>query len=128
MTGNWKSTITRRPFLAGFLAAFGVGIVGGGIYEFPKLFKKHYPPTPYDDLLALLPDRDAAVRLGKADAAVSSATSTQALAAHLRAEFGPRPLLEILEADLRSNRLVELKGWVLPESLVSLCTLAAKAT
>lgn len=128
MSENWKSAIGRRPFLAGFLAAFGVGIVGGGIYEFPKLFKKRYPPTPFDDLLVLLPDREAAIRLGKVSASALAPRNTEAMAAQLRSELGSRSLCEVLEGDLQANRLVELKGWLLPESLVSLCVLAAKAT
>src|SRR4051812_5941261 len=53
----------RRTFLGGTVAA--IVVVTGGLYRFTNLFVKHYPPTPYDDVLALLPDREHAAVLGR---------------------------------------------------------------
>ena len=70
----------RRDFIAG-VAAAGVALAAG-LYRFTGLFVKHYPPTPYDDLLAQLTDREQAAKLG-AKAAIASDAQSQA--ARLRA-------------------------------------------
>ena len=58
-----KDLFTRRNVLIG---AGGAVVVAGAVFEGRHLLRKHYKPTPYDDLLALLDDRDAAARTGKA--------------------------------------------------------------
>jgi hypothetical protein len=40
--------------------------------------------------------------------------------------MAPRPLAAVLAADLAEDRVVEIKGWVLPETLTLLCGLSAK--
>src|SRR6185503_9370778 len=52
----------RRSLIAGVTAAGAA--LAAGLYRFTDLFVKHYPPTPYDDVLAALVDREEAVRLG----------------------------------------------------------------
>jgi len=111
----------RREFIAG-VAAAGVALVAG-LYRFTDLFVKHYPPTPYDDLLGQLTDREQAAKLG-AKAAIASDALSQA--ARLRASLRGRDLVTAANADIAAGRLVEVDGWLLPQTLAQLCALAAK--
>jgi hypothetical protein len=43
----------------------------------------------------------------------------------LRQRFEQRDLAEVLDADIREGRIAEIGGWLLPDSLAQLCTLAA---
>ena len=52
----------RRNLMAAVVAA-GVAATAG-LYRFTDLFVKHYAPTPYDDLLVRLTDREQAAKLG----------------------------------------------------------------
>ncbi|HWA68716.1 MAG TPA: hypothetical protein VG821_02645 [Rhizomicrobium sp.] len=110
----------RRSLLAGVAAAGAA--VAAGLYRFTDLIVKHYPPTPYDDVLARLVDREEAARLG---AHVTDAGAPRLLAARLRKTLagGLRPALE---AETRAGRLVEVDGWLLPQSLALLAALAAR--
>ena len=59
--------------------------MAAGLYRFTDLFVKHYAPTPYDDLLAQLADREQAAKLG---AQLTGAFDVpRSLAAQLRAGF-----------------------------------------
>ena len=73
----------RRRTVIASVAAAGAAVTAG-LYRFTDLFVKHYPPTPYDDVLSRLSDRDPAIRFG---AAVRGAPDAPALAARLRAEL-----------------------------------------
>ncbi|MGH6888166.1 MAG: hypothetical protein ACREHF_03050 [Rhizomicrobium sp.] len=118
--------IARRPLLKGLLAAAGLFAAAAVAFEVPRLLAHHYPPTPFDDLFALLPDRDIAARVGAA-AVVNPHTPSAALARTLRERIGGHSLGTILDADLAEARLSEVRGWVLPETLVQLCVLVARA-
>ena len=111
----------RRDFIAG-VAAAGVVLVAG-LYRFTGLFAKHYPPTPYDDLLAQLTDREQASKLGAKTPLTSDA---QNQAARLRASLQGRDLATAANADIAAGRLVEVDGWLVPQTLAELCALAAK--
>lgn len=111
----------RRNLIAG-LGAAGAA-VAAGLYRFTDLFVKHYAATPYDDVLAMLADREQAARIG---AFVSAAPEPQALAARLRALLKQDGLTGAVKADLAADRLVEVDGWLLPQSLALLSALAAK--
>jgi hypothetical protein len=97
--------------------------VTAGFYRFTDLFVKHYPPTPYDDVLTALVDRGQAVKLG---ALVRDAPAPEALAARLRGLLKPNGLAGAARSDIAAGRLVELDGWVVPESVALLSALAAK--
>jgi hypothetical protein len=112
----------RRTLIAGVAAAGAA--VAAGLYRFTDLFVKHYPPTPYDDVLAALVDREEAARLG---ALVGNAPAPAALAARLRTILKPNGLLGAVESDIAAGRLTEVEGWVVPESVALLSALAAKA-
>ncbi|HEY4077257.1 MAG TPA: hypothetical protein VGM26_10050 [Rhizomicrobium sp.] len=111
----------RRAVIAGVAAAGAA--VAAGVYRFTDFFVKHYPPTPYDDMLAQLVDRERASKLGTAAALPADANT---LAGRLRAMLGSGSIAAAAEADVAANRVSEIDGWVLPESLVLLSALAAK--
>jgi hypothetical protein len=112
---------SRRTLIA-TVAAAGAA-VAAGVYRFTDLFVKHYPPTPYDDVLAALVDREQAARLGTL---VTGAPAPKTLAARLRTILKPS-LAAAAKADIAAGRMIEVDGWVLPESVALLSALAAKA-
>jgi hypothetical protein len=109
----------RRALLAGVAAAGGAA----GLYRFTDLFVKHYPPTPYDDVLAALADREQAAKLG---ALVPGTPDANALAAKLRVSLKPGGLGAAARADAGAGRVIEVDGWVVPQSVALLSALAAK--
>jgi hypothetical protein len=122
-----KMPLGRRTFLAGFIGA--LALAGAAVWEAPrvflKLFARRYPPSPFDDLLALLPDRENAVRLGAALDSGRRKIDPRSTAARLRGKIGNHSLALVIAGDLAENRLVEAQGWLIPESLAELCALAA---
>ena len=112
----------RRSLIAGVAAAGAA--VAAGLYRFTDLFVKHYAPTPYDDVLAALVDREQAVRFG---ALVGSAPDAKSLAAKLRLVLKSAGLNAAAKADAMTGRIMEVDGWVVPESVALLSALAAKA-
>ncbi|HUE65471.1 MAG TPA: hypothetical protein VMO78_13945 [Rhizomicrobium sp.] len=111
----------RRSLIAGVTAAGAV--LAAGLYRFTNLFVRHYPPTPYDDLLGLLTDRDHAARLG---ARVGGALDAASQAARLRTALQGRSLADAASADMEAGRMVEVDGWILPQTVAWLSALAAK--
>ena len=111
----------RRGIVLG-VAAAGAALAAG-LYRFTELFVRHYPPTPYDDLLQLLTDRDQAARLG---ARATGGFDAQSQATQLRAALKGRSLRQAVQDDIAAGRMVELEGWVLPETVAWLSVLAAK--
>jgi hypothetical protein len=112
----------KRRSLIGGVAAAGA-VLAAGLYRFTDLFVKHYPPTPYDDLLGQLIDREQAARLG---AKVSGGFDVQSQATRLRAALQGQNLAAVTNADIAAGRMVEVEGWVLPQTIVGLSVLAAK--
>jgi hypothetical protein len=111
----------RRTVIAG-VAAVGAA-AAAGVYRFTDLLVKHYPPTPYDDLLVQLVDRQQASRLG---AKLSGAPDAGALAAQLRAGLKPDSLTATAEAEAAAGRVMEVDGWVVPQTVALLSALASK--
>ncbi|MDB5735105.1 MAG: hypothetical protein JWP16_2577 [Alphaproteobacteria bacterium] len=105
----------------------GVAAVGAaaaaGLYRFTDLFRRHYAPTPYDDLLGQLVDREQAARLG---AKVAGGANAGALAARLRAAL-TGGLTAAAIADAGAGRVQDVDGWLLPDSVALLSALAARA-
>lgn len=112
----------KRRTLIGGMAAAGVA-AAAGLYRFTDIFVKHYPPTPYDDLLVQLVDRQEAARLG---AHVADAPDAAHLAAQLRAGPKPDSLGATVQADVAAGRTTEVDGWVVPRTLALLSALASK--
>jgi hypothetical protein len=117
-------TFTRRDMVVagGSLAA----VAGGGV-ALRSLLRRRFAPTPYDDLLALLSDRDAAAQIGEPVLAQVDDFEPVKLAARLRQHVGGHALAAVLGEDAAAGRLIEGGGWVLPETLGLICALAAKA-
>jgi hypothetical protein len=111
----------RRDVAAAVVAAGAAATMG--LYHFTDLFVKHYAPTPYDDLLVRLTDREEAAKLG---AKVPGPFDLTTQTARLRAGFKGRDLAAAVNADLAAGHMVEVAGWVLPETVVLLSALAAK--
>jgi hypothetical protein len=111
----------RRGLIAG-VAVAGAAVVAG-LYRFTDLFVKHYAPTQYDDVLVALVDREQAARFG---ASVSGTLDANGLAARLRPMLKSGGLGEVAKADIAADRLVEVGGWVVPESVALLSALAGK--
>ena len=112
----------RRAFIAG-LAAAGAA-VAAGLYRFTDLFAKHYPPTPYDDVLARVVDREHAAQLGRR---VTGAFDVPREAAMLRAQLSGSTLQSAAEGDVATGRLMEVDGWLVPAIVTRISALAAKA-
>ena len=106
--------------LAGVAAAGAA--VAAGLYRFTDLFVKHYPPTPYDDVLAALTDREQAARFG---ASVMRTADAKSLAEKLRPALQSGGLDTAVKADIAAGRLTEVGGWVVPQSVAQISALAA---
>jgi hypothetical protein len=107
------------------MGAGGLFAVAAG-YEGWRLLGKRYPPTPYDDLLYQLPDREAARELGRAFLSQHSSFTLPHAASALRKRIGSNPLAAVLASEIAAGDLVETGHWLLPETLAGLCALAAK--
>ena len=119
-----QSRLSRRTVVAAGGIALALGATALGL-TLPQWLGRRYAPTPYDDLLATLVDRDQAARLGDVARSALPAFSARAAARELRQRFERRNLAEVLDADIREGRIAEIGGWLLPDSLAQLCTLAA---
>jgi hypothetical protein len=112
--------MTRRAVLAGLVTVLAAA--GGAAWKF-RLFAKHYPPTPYDDLLSQIVDRDPAIVFGQA--ARKSLPGASLLAAGLRRDG--RKLSERATREPGEAQIAEVAGWVVPQSVALYAALAAQA-
>jgi hypothetical protein len=96
---------------------------GGAVWRL-KPFRKHYPPTPYDDLLAQLDDRDWAAQFGAAVLATLPAFTPKSGAAGLRARLGKDGLRKVALREAESGKLLDIGGWLVPESVALMAALA----
>ena len=112
----------RRGMITGVAAAGAA--VAAGLYRFTDLFVKHYPPTPYDDVLSALTDREQAARFG---VFVPGTLDAKALAKKLRPILKSGGLGAAAKTDITANQVIEVDGWVVPQSVALLSALAAKA-
>jgi hypothetical protein len=115
---------TRRNFLVVGTGA-GIAIAGAAGYEGWRYFAKRYPPTPYDDLLSYLSDREAAKQIGRAFLATNRGFTPANAAAALRKRIGARAISSVLQDEITAGEIVEASHWLLPQTLVGLCALAA---
>jgi hypothetical protein len=112
----------RRAVIAGTGAA-AAGLAAVGLWRFTGLFRR-YAPTPYDDLVAQLDDRDRAALLGKHAVGMADARMT---AQELRTRIGNGSLAKAASDDVQAGRMSEVDGWVLPRSVAQMAALAAHA-
>jgi hypothetical protein len=111
----------RRRFVLGGVAA--VLLAGGAVWK-THLFGRRYAPTPYDDLLDQIVDRKPAARLGATVAGMRPDLTAPALAKMLRQP--DQKLATRAIRDAAQNRLMEVDGWLVPESVGLYAALAAK--
>jgi len=118
-----KDFLTRRNLLIG---AGGAVVFAGAVFEATRLVRRRHAPSPYDDLLVRLDDRDAAAAIGEEVLVGTPDFDAPAAAGELRARFAHAGMAQTAAGDAAQGRLVEAHGWVLPETLGLLCALAAK--
>jgi len=118
--GRSRRSVLLATAGAGVLAAAALG------YEAVRLLVPRHPPSPFDDLLALLPDRDAAAQVGLAYLGEHPHFDSKTAAHLLRKQIGSQPLASVLQADIARARLAEVEHWLLPETLALLSAIAAK--
>jgi hypothetical protein len=118
MNSNRRTVLSAGTSVAVILA-------GVGAYELWRLLGRHYPRTPYDDLLSQLPDRENARRVGTAFLAEHTNFTPHHAANALRMRIAHRALLPVLEGEIAAGRLTEAGHWLVPETLAGLCALAA---
>lgn len=109
----------RRAILGGLAAVLAAGAAA---WKF-QLVGKHYAPTPYDDLLSQIEDREPAIAFGRA--ARKALPSAAQLAAQLRKD--PRSLRARAEAEPGEDQITEVEGWIVPKSVAFYAALAAQA-
>ena len=114
-------TVSRR--VVGFGAA-ALAIVGAGTIGVRRIFGPWYEPTPYDDLLHQISDREQAALFGKAAAQDMPHLDVTVLAAKLR-QPGFR-LKDRARSDAAESRLIVAAGWLVPESVAQYSALAAQ--
>jgi hypothetical protein len=119
-----RSGVSRRTMMAGGGIAAALGATALGL-TLPRWLRRRYAPTPYDDLLDRLVDREAAARVGQAVRDSVATLDDKKIARELRQRFEERALPEVLDADTAEGRIAEAGGWVMPMSLAELCALAA---
>ena len=128
MSPSARAQIARRQLLKGLAGVGGLAMAGTPpFFEAPKLFAPHHPHSPYDDLIAQVPDRDSAARIGAAYLAGHRNLDPAATAGKLRQQLASHSFATVLESDLAGAHMGEARGWVLPEALLAICALAAKA-
>ena len=116
-----KTLFTRRNVVIGVAVVAAAGV--GGHY----LLHKRYAPSPYDDLLALLDNRDGDAQLGEAVLPTFDDFDAKKVAQDVRGRLAHSTLADVSVADARDGRVLEAKGWVIPQTLGLLCALAATA-
>lgn len=121
-----SKVISRRSVLAG--AAVIVVAAGAAVIEGPKLLRPRHAPSPYDDLLDLLDNRDAAAQIGEAVLAGKPDFDIAKTAGDLRVRLKGKKLADVVAEEAAAHRVVEVGGWVMPKALAQLCALAAKVS
>jgi len=113
---------SRRSVAIGGGIAVALGLTALGLSTRRLL---PYAKTPYDDLLQKLIDRDAGATVGQAIIGTATLDSRE-IAADLRTRLKDRTLADVTKEDIAQDRLIEAKGWVLPQTVGLLCVLAAQ--
>jgi hypothetical protein len=111
----------RRKLMIGAAALLATGMTLG-LHVFSR---KRYAPTPYDDVLGYLRDREWAQKFGTQ--AMTPDFKPDTAAARLRSLLGSGDLESAALRDAAQGRLSEPAQWLVPESVALLAMLAAKA-
>lgn len=111
----------RRAILGGGIAALAA-LAAGAAWRFPHLFG--WRPTPYDDLLSQIVDRAPAAALGEAARAARPGFDDPRTLALVLRQPG-FALATRAPQDAAAGRVVEVSGWILPETVAAYAALAA---
>jgi hypothetical protein len=118
--------MNRRAMLAG-AGALIAALAARAMWTL-KPFRKHYAPTPYDDLLSRLDDRDWAARFGAAAQKALPDYRPESAAMRLHGLMGSGTLKTAALRDAGAGRLMEVDGWLVPESVALIAALAKSNT
>jgi hypothetical protein len=122
--------LSRRTLTIGGIAAGGVAIVAGAIYEVPRLLK-HRASGEYADLVNLLGDPEKAAVVGRAIEQQAARFGAFDSVVHgdpvawLRKKLLKQTLEELTIADAKQGLVAEVDGWVMPATQLFICELAA---
>jgi hypothetical protein len=116
-------SLTRRDVGIGAAAMVLLGAASLGYRHF---FGRWYAPTPYDDLLHQIVDRKPAARLGAEAVKKMPGFNVASLASRLRQPG--YDLSRRARSDAAANRLTEVSGWIVPESVALYSALASQFT
>jgi hypothetical protein len=117
----------RRALLLGSGAVLATAAGGVAAWKL-RLFKPHYPPTPYDDVLRRLDDREWARKFGAQALKTMPDFAPDEAAARLRALLGSSSLESAALGDAQAGRLVEAANWLVPESVALIAALSARVS
>jgi hypothetical protein len=113
--------ITRRNLGLGAVSLVALGVAALGYRRFSGPW---YAPTPYDDLLHQIVDREPAKKLGQVAVKTMPRFDLASLAEKLRQ---PGFTLERrARGDAAAGRVVEAGGWIVPETVALYAALAAQ--
>jgi hypothetical protein len=113
---------TRRGAITGGVTVAALASAVGA-YKL-RLFGRHYRATPYDDLLDQIVDRAPASALGKAVIKIRPDFNAETVAVRLRqSSFTLRTRAQ---NDASAGRMMEVDGWVVPQSVALYAALAAR--
>ena len=113
-------TMSRRDL---GLGAAAMAFVGAAALGYRHFFGRWYAPTPYDDLLHQIADRKPAARLGAEAITTMPDFDVARLAARLRR---PGFTLRRARGDAAEGRVMEVGGWIVPETVVLYSALASQ--
>jgi len=116
-------SISRRIAIAAAAALAGTAVA---LREVPGLVRSmHARRTPYDDLLVVIEDREAAEAIGRYALRAAPNFDRRRTAELLRARLRDSSLKQLLGSEVAAGKTVEVAGWVFPDSLALICALAA---
>jgi hypothetical protein len=115
------------------MAAAGMAVIAGAIYEVPKLLKRR-ASGQYADLVNRLDNPEQAAMLGRAFREEMPAPGDvlagfeDKAAPYLRNALTKQTLPELMARDASDGRTIsEIDGWVMPAVLIGLCILAEES-
>ena len=112
----------RRRGVVGAIAVAAVAAAAGGTAWRFRLFGPRYQPTPYDDLLDQITDRAPARVFGEAALKTMPNRDAANLARVLR---GQGTLAALAQSEPAKDRVTEVSGWIVPQSVARYAALAA---
>ncbi|MBV9548816.1 MAG: hypothetical protein JO256_03985 [Alphaproteobacteria bacterium] len=117
----------RRNLLAG-ASAFVIVVAASGPLLKRRFFRKRYSPTPYDDVLNKLDDREWAAQFGETALKALPDFNPERVVAQLRGQLGQKSLQMVAQYEAEAGQLVEAEGWLVPQSVVLIAALAKSVT